>query len=74
MHFWSTRLGKVTFMRAIWLEFGCPGHGKGPWDGMGAMVKTKVTRDITNEQCGTLSGRIESQIEEAIHACHLLHR
>ncbi len=26
---------------------GCPGHGKGPWDGLGAMAKTKVTRDLT---------------------------
>ena len=55
-------------MKAIWVEFGCPGHGKGPWDGLGAMVKTKVTRDITNEQCRTPSGRIELPIEVAIHA------
>ena len=68
LHWWSTRLGKVDFMKAIWIEFGCPGHGKGPWDGLGAMVKTKITRDITNEKCLTPSGRIESAIEVAMHA------
>lgn len=68
LHWWSTRLGKVDFIKAIWIEFGCPGHGKGPWDGLGAMVKTKITRDITNEQCRTPSGRIESPIEAAMHA------
>jgi hypothetical protein len=61
-------LGQVDFMKAIWVEFGCPGHGKGPWDGLGAMVKTKISRDITNEQCRTPTGRIESPIEAAIHA------
>ena len=65
MHYWSTR--KVEFIKAIWIEFGCPGHGKGPWDGLGAMVKTKVTRDITNGQCRTPTGRVESQIEVAQH-------
>ena len=29
------------------VEYGFPGHGKGPWDGLGAMAKTKVTRDLT---------------------------
>ncbi len=30
----------------VWVEFGCPGHGKGPWDGLGSMTKLKVTLDI----------------------------
>ncbi len=29
------------------LEHGFPGHGKGSWDGLGVMTKTKVTRDLT---------------------------
>ncbi len=28
---------------------GCPGHGKGPWDGLGDMSKTKVTHDLTDD-------------------------
>ena len=67
LYFWSQQLDKVAFMRAIWVEFGCPGHGKGPWDGIGAMVKTKVSRDITNEQCRTPSGRITEPICVAQH-------
>ena len=27
LYWWSTRLDKVAFMKAIWIEFGCPGHG-----------------------------------------------
>jgi hypothetical protein len=29
----------------VWVEYKCPGHGKGSWDGLGAMTKTEVTRD-----------------------------
>ena len=50
LYFWSTQLGQVEFLRTLWVEFGCPGHGKGPWDGLGAMVKNKVSRDLTNAQ------------------------
>jgi hypothetical protein len=41
--------------------------GKGPWDGIGAMVKTKVTRDMTNERCLTPSGNIVNQLDVAQH-------
>ncbi len=46
---------------------GCPGHGKGPWDGLGAMAKTKVTRDLTDGNVQTPSGRITSPLEVAQH-------
>lgn len=49
------------------MEFGCPGHGKGPWDGIGAMVKTKVTNDVTSEQCRTPSGYIVAPLCVAQH-------
>jgi len=35
--------------RAYW-AFGCPGHGKGPWDGLGALIKTMLRHDITTGQ------------------------
>jgi hypothetical protein len=44
------------------VEFGCPGHGKGPWDGLGAMVKTKVTLDIMHDKEHTMTGKITSPI------------
>jgi hypothetical protein len=44
-----------------------PGHGKDPWDGLGAMAKTKVTRDLTDGNVQTPSGRITSPLEVAQH-------
>lgn len=52
-------------------RFGCPGKGKGKWDGLGAMVKSKVRRDITNERCLTASKRIRSALEVAEHLRNL---
>ena len=42
LHWWSCQLDTLGFIRSIWLQYGCPGKGKGPWDGLGAVVKTKV--------------------------------
>lgn len=67
LHYWSQRLEETVFMRIAWVEFGCPGHGKEPWDGLGAMVKTKVSRDLTNEQCLTPTHDIDSALEVAQH-------
>lgn len=66
-YWWSKRLDCIEFLRSIWLEFGCPGKGKGPWDGLGAVAKTKVRNDITNDKCRTASGRIRSALEVAEH-------
>ena len=35
----------ASAFRAFW-EFGPPGHGKGVWDGLGALVKRTVRQDI----------------------------
>ena len=48
IHWWSNQQDTLGFIRSIWQEFGCPGKGKGPWDGLGAVVKTKVRTDIVN--------------------------
>lgn len=34
-----------TLKRVSW-SFGCPGHGKGTWDGLGGIVKNYVLRQI----------------------------
>jgi hypothetical protein len=34
----------------VWVDFGCPVHGKGPWDGLGDMAKSKVTLDIIHDK------------------------
>ncbi len=49
LNLWSERPQNHEWMKMVWVEFGCPGHGKGPWDGLGAMVKTKVTLDIMHD-------------------------
>ena len=67
LQYWSTRIDETAFLKIVWVEFGCPGHGKGPWDGLGAMVKTKVSRDLTNGQALTPSGDIDTALEVAQH-------
>eukprot|EP00966_Prymnesium_polylepis_P328707 7384478-Prymnesium_polylepis.1 len=47
----------------IWVEFGCAGHGKGPWDGLGAVIKQMVRRDILHNKILTASGYITSPAE-----------
>ena len=71
LHWWSNQQDTLSFIRSIWVQYGCPGKGKGPWDGLGAMVKSKVRRDITNERCRTASKRIRSALEVAEHLRNL---
>ena len=56
-YWWSKQLDCIEFLRSIWLEFGCPGKGKGPWDGLGAVAKTKVHNDITNDKSQVPHGK-----------------
>jgi hypothetical protein len=51
----------------VWVEFGCPGHGKGPWDGLGAMANSKVTVDIMHGKERTSTGQITSAMPVAQH-------
>ena len=43
LHWWSQQQDTLSYLQSIWIQFGCPGKGKGPWDGLGAMVKSKVS-------------------------------
>ena len=45
-----TRQQKLSM---IWVDFGCAGHGKGPWDGLGAVIKQTVRRDILHNNIRT---------------------
>ena len=51
----------------VWIEFGCAGHGKGPWDGLGAVIKQTIRRDILHNNIFTSSGYITSPAEVAEH-------
>ena len=68
LYYWTQIITKFKdLLKNVWVDFGCPGHGKGPWDGLGAMAKTKLTRDMTNGTIRSASGRIESIIDVAQH-------
>ena len=61
LNFWSERRQHHSeWLKMVWVAFGCPGHGKGPWDGLGAMVKTKVTLNIIHDKERTMKGKITS--------------
>ncbi len=63
LNFWSERpVEYAKWLKMVWVEFGCPGHGKGPWDGLGAMGKSKVTLDIMHGKELTSTGKITSSM------------
>eukprot|EP00966_Prymnesium_polylepis_P306051 7072510-Prymnesium_polylepis.1 len=59
-----TRQQKLSM---IWVDFGCAGHGKGPWDGLGAVIKQTVRRAILHNKILTASVYITSPAEVAEH-------
>lgn len=67
INYWSGKTSELEFLKMCWIDFGCPGHGKGPWDGLGAVLKQQVTRDITNNKVLTESGAITCPAEVAEH-------
>jgi hypothetical protein len=46
MNFCSRKMDDFQFLKMCWIEFGCPGHGKGPWDGLGAVLKQQVRSEL----------------------------
>eukprot|EP00965_Chrysotila_dentata_P260420 6213900-Pleurochrysis_carterae.AAC.2 len=66
-NYWSRLRVLHPWLAAVDCEFGPPGHGKGPWDGLGAVAKSKVLRDILNNKIRTESGVISSSTEVAEH-------
>jgi hypothetical protein len=59
LNLWSERPAEYAkWLKMEWVEFGCPGHGKGLWDVLGAMAKSKVTVDIMHGKEGTSTGQI----------------
>ena len=47
-YFCTLILHMVQFKRFTW-HFGCPGHGKGTWDGLGGVVKTLLKNLIIRD-------------------------
>jgi hypothetical protein len=43
-----SRLFERLGFKVTW-SFGCPGHGKGPWDGFGGLMKRVMRRDTIDE-------------------------
>ena len=74
LHYWSHKQDELTlagFIKKIVAEYGCPGKGKGPWDGLGAAVKTRIRNAIINQIARkaktTPSGQITNALEVAQH-------
>jgi hypothetical protein len=69
-YYWSTVSTKLEFLKHIWISFGCPGHGKGPWDGYGAVVKTHV-RNANTKGTARITTPCEAAVAIERHFCSL---
>jgi hypothetical protein len=69
-YYWSTVSTKLEFLKHIWISFGCPGHGKGPWDGYGAVVKTHV-RNANTKGTARITTPREAAVAIERHFCSL---
>ncbi|KAL3892591.1 MAG: hypothetical protein SGPRY_014983, partial [Prymnesium sp.] len=74
LYYWSKKMDELSianFINKVMFEYGCPGKGKGPWDGVDAAVKKKMRNDIVNEivrkMKTTPSGRAICALEVAQH-------
>jgi hypothetical protein len=56
---------KYGFARVHW-TFGAPGHGKGPWDGFGGIIKNYIARRIISEG---LTFQTEQDLYDYIKKC-----
>ena len=66
MNYWSEKK-KELGLKFLRIDFGCPGHGKGPWDGLGAVLKQAIARDTLNNKILTQSGYVTCPLEVAEH-------
>jgi hypothetical protein len=47
---WLREMQAMFELDQLWWDFSAPQHGKGPWDGIGALVKNYILRDIKHEK------------------------
>ena len=66
LNYWAAKKKELN-LKFLRVDYGCPGHGKGPWDGLGAVLKQRVARDILNHKVLTESGYITCPHEVAEH-------
>ncbi len=60
LHWLSHLKERFPWLRTVRWCFGCPGHGKGPWDGIGAVIKSQLRLAITDKQCANTAGKIST--------------
>ena len=60
LHWLSHLKERFPWLRTVRWCFGCPGHGKGPWDGIGAVIKSLLRRAITDSTCANAAGKIST--------------
>mmetsp|Transcript_38778 Transcript_38778/g.95860 ORF Transcript_38778/g.95860 Transcript_38778/m.95860 type:complete len:983 (+) Transcript_38778:493-3441(+) len=67
LFWWSHTRNIFEWLRMVLVRFGAPGHGKGVWDGLGAVLKRCVLSAITNGKALTESGKITTDLEAREH-------
>ena len=72
LHWLSHLKERFPWLRTVRWCFGCPGHGKGPWDGIGAVIKSLLRLAITYNQCANPAGKISTALHCYEHVCTTL--
>ena len=50
LNYLSRLKGLFQQLQKVTWSFGCPGHGKGPWDGVGGLMKRVLRSDTINQK------------------------
>ena len=67
LNFLSRLRQLFLWILAVTWSFGCGGHGKGAWDGIGAVVKRALRQDVVDKKVLSDSGVLKTWIDVTQH-------
>lgn len=67
LNFLSRLRVMFAWLVAVTWSFGCGGHGKGPWDGIGAVIKRALRMDVVDKKVLSDSGKLKTWIDVQQH-------
>ena len=67
LNFLSRILSMFTWVIVACWSFGCPGHGKGPWDGLGGILKRMLRQDTIDKKLKSDSGVLKTPLDAVQH-------